>query len=78
MLRLAKVVSGDCPPFRVGDLDLAIAKAADAEPAGHRSQSLSDLFAVAFGRFAIREFDWFRIERLAFLGYMNMIHRHGA
>ncbi len=33
LLRLAKVVSGDCPSVRVGYLDLAIAKAADAKSA---------------------------------------------
>ena len=78
MLCLAKVVSGDCPSFRVGDFDLAIAKAVDAEPAAQHSQALGDPLGVAFGRFGIRKFDRFRIERFAFLGYVNVIHRHGA
>jgi hypothetical protein len=78
LLCVAKVVSGDCPSFRVGDFDLAIAKAADAEPAAQRSQALSDPFGVALGGFGIRKFDRFRIECLAFLGYVNVIHGHGA
>ena len=78
MLHLANVVSGDCPSFLVGDLDLAIAKAADAESAAQRSQSLSDSFGVAFGRSGIRKFNRFWIERLAFLGYVNVKHRHGG
>ena len=41
-------------------------------------QSLGHLFGVAFSRFGIRKLDQFRIECLAFLGYVNVIHRHGA
>jgi hypothetical protein len=34
--------------------------------------------ATRLAGFGIRKFDLFRIERLAFLDYVNVIHRHGA
>jgi hypothetical protein len=41
-------VSGNCLSFRVNDLDLAVAKAADAESTAESGQSFRECFGMAF------------------------------